>query len=377
MRSGKLRRVALVAAAAACTLGRGASAEILINVDKDVQRMTVTVDRAQLFVWPVSTGRPGNDTPSGTFHPNRMDADHLSQEWDNAPMPHAVFFDLHGHAIHGFLNPAYIGNPASHGCVRLPTDKAALLFDLIKMEGMRNTTVVITGRTPSPETLLRARRSALREAGAALPASLTLHNREQPPPRRTLPGADVERAKEVAAYRPAPQVYDKLQPPPIAQLLSQAQKAAAYERWRLRTAHVAAADMGPPGYPPRRTAPEADAERAREVAAYQVAPQTYDKLQPAPVARQRPGADGQRPLLSAEQRAAAYERWRLRTARVPAADLDPPGYPPQPHYVRLPPRHPPPYRYAPPRYVVGPQQIYYYLPPVYQQYYVVQPLNRF
>ena len=47
--------------------------------------------------------RAGYDTPNGTFEVNRMDADHLSQEWDNAPMPHTMFFDMHGHAIHGFF----------------------------------------------------------------------------------------------------------------------------------------------------------------------------------------------------------------------------------------------------------------------------------
>jgi lipoprotein-anchoring transpeptidase ErfK/SrfK len=48
--------------------------------------MTVAVDGATRYVWPVSTGRAGYDTPNGTFKVNRMHADHLSQEWDNAPM---------------------------------------------------------------------------------------------------------------------------------------------------------------------------------------------------------------------------------------------------------------------------------------------------
>src|SRR5690242_21816030 len=64
-----------------------ASANILVTIDKSTQEMSVAVDGAQRYVWPVSTGRPGYDTPNGTFKPNRMDADHYSQEWDNAPMP--------------------------------------------------------------------------------------------------------------------------------------------------------------------------------------------------------------------------------------------------------------------------------------------------
>jgi L,D-transpeptidase catalytic domain len=126
-----------------------ARADILINIDKSTQHMTVAVDGAQRYDWPVSTGRPGYDTPDGNFKPNRMDADHLSQEWDNAPMPHAIFIDLKGHAIHGFFDVKHLGLPVSHGCIRLSPDHAATLFDLVKAQTMANTKVVITGRTPN------------------------------------------------------------------------------------------------------------------------------------------------------------------------------------------------------------------------------------
>jgi hypothetical protein len=49
--------------------------------------MTVTVNGEQLYEWPVSTGGRGYDTPSGTFKPFRMEIDHTSDEYDNAPMP--------------------------------------------------------------------------------------------------------------------------------------------------------------------------------------------------------------------------------------------------------------------------------------------------
>src|SRR6204780_4377329 len=129
-------------------LGPPANAEIVVNIDKTTQTMSVTVDGAPRYIWPVSTGRPGYDTPNGTFRPNRMDADHLSQEWDNAPMPHAIFFDMNGHAIHGFFDVKHLGLPVSHGCVRLSPDNAATLFALVKAEGMSQTTVTVSGRTP-------------------------------------------------------------------------------------------------------------------------------------------------------------------------------------------------------------------------------------
>jgi hypothetical protein len=139
----------LVAAAFALPLAAPARADIAISVDKSAQQMTVAVDGQQKYVWPVSTGRSGYDTPNGTFKINRMDADHFSQEWDNAPMPHTMFFDLHGHAIHGFFDEKHLGMAVSHGCVRLSRANATVLFDLVKTEGMANTSVTVSGQTPS------------------------------------------------------------------------------------------------------------------------------------------------------------------------------------------------------------------------------------
>lgn len=148
MRAVSILPASLLAAALAPLCASAAYANIDITVDKTNQQMTVAVDGAQRYTWPVSTGRPGYDTPSGTFKVNRMDANHFSQEWDNAPMPHTMFFDLHGHAIHGFSDVKHLGLAVSHGCVRLNPANATVLFDLVKAEGMANTSVTITGRAP-------------------------------------------------------------------------------------------------------------------------------------------------------------------------------------------------------------------------------------
>ena len=140
--------VSLFAAALGAALPTAAKANILITIDKNSQQMSVAVDGAERYMWPVSTGRPGYDTPSGSFKPNRMDADHYSQEWDNAPMPHAIFFDMDGHAIHGFFDVKHLGSAVSHGCVRLSPEHVAALFNLVKTEGLGETKVVIAGRTP-------------------------------------------------------------------------------------------------------------------------------------------------------------------------------------------------------------------------------------
>src|SRR5579862_3740328 len=148
MRLVTLLPASLLAAALALPCASAAFANIDIAIDKSTQQMSVAVDGAQRYTWPVSTGRPGYDTPNGTFKVNRMDANHLSQEWDGAPMPHTMFFDLRGHAIHGFSDVKHLGLPVSHGCVRLAPPNAAALFALVNAQGMGQTTVVVAGQTP-------------------------------------------------------------------------------------------------------------------------------------------------------------------------------------------------------------------------------------
>ena len=130
-------------------LAEAARAALLISVDKSAQRMTVKVDGNRQYEWPVSTGGGGFETPSGTFRPFRMEIDHFSKEWDNAPMPYSIFFTQNGDAIHGTYEQRSLGRAVSHGCVRLSRKNAATLWDLVKREKMANTTVVLTGRTPN------------------------------------------------------------------------------------------------------------------------------------------------------------------------------------------------------------------------------------
>ena len=110
-------RVALLAGA--LFVSSAAQAAVLVTVDKSIQQMTVEVDGRPLYQWPVSTGKGGYDTPSGKFKAFRMERDHFSKEWDEAPMPHSIFFTQKGHAIHGSFDVKRLGTPASHGCVRL------------------------------------------------------------------------------------------------------------------------------------------------------------------------------------------------------------------------------------------------------------------
>ncbi len=63
---------------------------------------------------PMAPGKPGQDTPRGTFHVTRKVKDEVSYLFNMAPMPYAVYFTNNGHAFHE-------GNLGfdSAGCVRL------------------------------------------------------------------------------------------------------------------------------------------------------------------------------------------------------------------------------------------------------------------
>jgi L,D-transpeptidase catalytic domain len=122
-----------------------AQAKISITVDKDAQMMTVAVDGVERYRWPVSTGNPSHETPNGTFRAFRMEEDHYSKEFDDAPMPHSIFFTKIGHAIHGTGSEGQLGVPVSHGCVRLSRANATTLYALVQQDGVLNTTVTLTG----------------------------------------------------------------------------------------------------------------------------------------------------------------------------------------------------------------------------------------
>ena len=134
-------------AAAAITFSNAALAmQVDVAIDKVTQHMIVKVDGVQKYDWLVSTGGQGYDTPSGNYHVFRMEKEHFSKEWDDAPMPYSMFFTGIGHAVHGSYHVKSLGRPASHGCVRLHPDNAAVLFELVKKAGFKNNSVAIRGQ---------------------------------------------------------------------------------------------------------------------------------------------------------------------------------------------------------------------------------------
>jgi L,D-transpeptidase-like protein len=144
----RVMAAAIVAMLGLAVFAGPSDAALLITIDKAKQRMIVSRNDVPLYDWPVSTGQRGYDTPAGVFQPFRMEKDHFSREWDEAPMPYSIFFTKDGHAIHGSFDVKKLGRPASHGCVRLSPQHSAILWGLVREEKMANTRVVLTGTIP-------------------------------------------------------------------------------------------------------------------------------------------------------------------------------------------------------------------------------------
>ena len=214
-------RSLLVAFTAFSLFASGAAqAKVAITVDKNNQLMTVAVDGVERYHWPVSTGIPSRETPNGNFRAFRMEANHFSKEFDDAPMPHSIFFTKAGHAIHGTDSVGRLGSPASHGCVRLSRDHATTLYALVQQEGVLNTTVTLTGsarvalaRNPPPRNNVVARRATQPQYEAAGdPVVITPQEQRQLPQVRVDDGYiyPADGSSDEARY-PAPpsrRVYD-------------------------------------------------------------------------------------------------------------------------------------------------------------------------
>lgn len=119
-----------------------ASTKLVAKVDISAQTMEVLVDGRPAFEWKVSTAGKGYVTPTGSYKPTRMHEMWYSRKYDNAPMPHSVFFHG-GYAIHATPHVKRLGTPASHGCVRLHPDNASDFYKLVETFGATNTSIVI------------------------------------------------------------------------------------------------------------------------------------------------------------------------------------------------------------------------------------------
>lgn len=128
------------------------NALVKITVYLDKQRVNV---QAKDFddTFKISSGLlPKNATPGSgkCFAPDFIEEMHYSSLYNKAPMPHSVFFNGNI-AMHGTNAEHLLGQPASHGCIRLSKVDAKTVYTLVKANGKANAIICVKGVTPSPK----------------------------------------------------------------------------------------------------------------------------------------------------------------------------------------------------------------------------------
>lgn len=120
---------------------------IAVVVSLPEQLVHVYRNGVRIAVSTCSSGKPGHETPTGVFVVLQKDKNHHSSTYDDAPMPNMNRLTWSGIALHAGNLPGY---PASHGCVRLPMDFSAKLFEITHL----GTPVIISGSHSDPWELI-------------------------------------------------------------------------------------------------------------------------------------------------------------------------------------------------------------------------------
>jgi lipoprotein-anchoring transpeptidase ErfK/SrfK len=136
------------------------------NPDQPITHIKISIGDQKVYVYqgdalaaesPVTTGKPGHDTPPGHYEILVKDIDHNSNLYgiavdaqgnviddnasagqklpqgaiyDSADMPYYMRLREDGVGMHGGYLPGY---PASHGCIRLPHAFAELLYSNVSV----------------------------------------------------------------------------------------------------------------------------------------------------------------------------------------------------------------------------------------------------
>ncbi|HWW36625.1 MAG TPA: L,D-transpeptidase [Xanthobacteraceae bacterium] len=206
----------LIGAVLAISFAVTAQAAIVVNIDKSEQLMTVAVDGATS-----GRSRPDGRVTTRRTAPSRSTAWTPTTCRRSGTTRHTMFFDMHGHAIHGFFDVKHLGSPVSHGCVRLAPANAATLFALVQGQGMSQTTVVVSGQAPARGGEEMARRRTPTQQVAAQPAQAAPPGYDyQPAPPQPYPAQaygqpqTYYRQVQQPAYPPPPQGYYRQVPQP-------------------------------------------------------------------------------------------------------------------------------------------------------------------
>jgi hypothetical protein len=101
--------------------------QLIIVVSLGEQRAYLHRGNTLVAISTISSGRPGRETPTGVYEILQKEKMHRSNLYDDAPMPYMQRLTWEGVALHaGRIS----GQPSSHGCVRLPSEFARVLFNI-------------------------------------------------------------------------------------------------------------------------------------------------------------------------------------------------------------------------------------------------------
>lgn len=127
-------------------ISRPVGPALVTVVSLDAQRVTIYDAEGKVVSAPVSSGTFGRETPVGIYSILQKNAEHYSNLYNNAAMPHMQRITWSGVALHGGPLPGY---PASHGCVRLPFKFAKNIFDVTRL----GTRVIISNENVTPVSI--------------------------------------------------------------------------------------------------------------------------------------------------------------------------------------------------------------------------------
>ena len=208
------RHAGHAARASEATAPRPAGAPIMAIVSLKHQHVTVYDADGWILRAPVSSGQHGRETPAGVFAVIQKEAEHYSNLYDDASMPHMQRITWSGIALHGGPLPGYA---ASHGCIRMPYGFAERLFGQTKV-GMR---VIVAPGDPAPVEIVHPALFAPKPDAAARAAELAAES------TRATGKADEARTAAAAAAREAARVAPPLRTLENLKARAEAQLAAA------------------------------------------------------------------------------------------------------------------------------------------------------
>lgn len=142
---------------------RPGSPPLLAVVALGEQRITVYDAAGKILHAPISSGSTGYETPAGIFSVVQKKEEHESNLYEDGKMPFMQRITWTGIALHAGALP---GQPASHGCVRMPLPFAERLFGLTDL-GMR---VVLVRHDIAPVEIAHPKLFGSARKEAALPS---------------------------------------------------------------------------------------------------------------------------------------------------------------------------------------------------------------